>query len=66
MKKILLIILFLSTIYSGAQIVITPNPVDINSGSITITYGSNNDYSLFDPMNYYLRSFLEPGSYEQP
>lgn len=51
MKKILLIILFLSTIYSGAQIVVTPNPVDINSGSITITYGSNNDYSLFDPMS---------------
>lgn len=51
MKKTLLIILFLSTIYSGAQIVITPNPVDINSGSITITYGSNNDYSLFDPMS---------------
>ena len=51
MKKTLLIILFLSTIYSGAQIVITPNPVDINTGSITITYGSNNDYSLFDPMS---------------
>lgn len=51
MKRFLLIVLFLSTMHSVAQIVITPNPVDINSGSITITYGSNNDYSLFDPMS---------------
>lgn len=49
MKKLLLIALFLVSIHANAQIVITPNPVDINSGVVTITYGSNNDYSIFDP-----------------
>lgn len=36
--------------YSSAQISITPNPSSINAGVITITYGANNNYSLFDPM----------------
>jgi hypothetical protein len=50
MKKLLLIILFVISLNASSQIVITPNPVDINSGIVTITYGSNNDYSLFDPI----------------
>ncbi|WP_146250795.1 hypothetical protein [Nonlabens dokdonensis] len=51
MKRILLIFLIVSAMYTQAQIVITPNPVDINSGLVTITYGSNNDYTIFDPMS---------------
>lgn len=50
MKKFLLILLFVTSLHASSQIVITPNPVDINSGIVTITYGSNNDYSLFDPL----------------
>jgi hypothetical protein len=50
MKKILFILSFVTGWCSSSQIIITPNPVDINYGIVTVTYGSNNDYSLFDPM----------------
>ena len=50
MKIKLLFLFFLSTI-SQAQIIITPNPFNINSGNITVTYGSTGDYSLFDPLS---------------
>lgn len=50
MKKILLLILCCGMMTATAQIVITPNPVDINSGILTITYGTAGDFSLFDPM----------------
>lgn len=36
---------------SMAQLSINPNPSGINSGAITITYGAQGDYSLFDPMS---------------
>lgn len=41
---------------------VTPNPFGINSGTITVTYGSLGDYSLFDPLgdpNLYLYTGLE-------
>lgn len=50
MKQILLFLLCLPFL-SIAQIVINPNPADINAGIITITYGSQGDYTLFDPMS---------------
>lgn len=50
MKKILLYLICLP-ILSLAQIEINPNPADINAGIMTITYGSQGDYSLFDPMS---------------
>ncbi|WP_438962333.1 hypothetical protein [Nonlabens sp.] len=34
-----------------SQIEINPNPATINSGIMTITYGAQGDYTLFDPMS---------------
>jgi len=34
-----------------AQVVISPNPFNMNSGTITFTYGSSANYSLYDPMS---------------
>lgn len=50
MKHFILFCFFNASLFLSAQIVITPNPVDINSGILTITYGSQGDYSLIDPM----------------
>ncbi|WOI24110.1 hypothetical protein [Nonlabens ulvanivorans] len=50
MKHFILFCFFNTSLFLSAQIVINPNPVDINSGILTITYGSQGDYSLFDPM----------------
>lgn len=47
----LLLLLGCFPILSLGQIEINPNPATINSGIITITYGSQGDYSLFDPMS---------------
>lgn len=60
-RFILLVVIFL-TLQLQAQIVISPSPADINSGIITITYGSMGDYSLFDPLsdpNLYLYTGLQ-------
>ena len=48
--KLLYITLFLVG-FCNAQIILTPNPSDINSGTLTLTYGSTGDYSLFDPFS---------------
>ncbi len=50
MKKLLLCLICLPFL-SISQIEINPNPADINAGVITITYGSQGDYTLFDPMS---------------
>lgn len=50
MNRILLFILSLVVQKAMAQLTISPNPVTINTGTITITYGAQGDYSLFDPM----------------
>lgn len=58
----LLAALILSSVASNAQISIAPNPFTINTGNITVTYGSSGDYSLFDPLsdpNLFLYSGLE-------
>jgi hypothetical protein len=60
MKKTLLIGLLSLAMNVSAQIVVTPNPFNVNSGAITITYGP--DYSLFDPLsdpNLFLYTGLE-------
>ncbi len=59
-KAILLFLMVISNLQ--AQIVITPNPFGINSGTITFTYGSAGDYSIFNPQsdpNLYLYTGLE-------
>ncbi len=48
MKKTLLILLFV-TVVSQAQFVVTPNPFNINSGTITVRYGQSANYTLFNP-----------------
>ncbi|MES2812499.1 MAG: T9SS type A sorting domain-containing protein [Bacteroidota bacterium] len=58
MKKMMLFLLFPVGMF--AQLVVTPNPFNINSGTVTITYGP--DYSLFDPFsdpNLFLYTGLE-------
>lgn len=50
MKKNFLYLICLPFL-SLAQIEINPNPATINSGIITITYGSQGDYTLFDPLS---------------
>ncbi len=60
-KKILLIAFF-GVNLTNAQIIVTPNPFGLTSGTVTLTYGSTGDYSLFDPMsdpNLYLYTGLE-------
>lgn len=59
MKIKLLLLLFLPLTFL-AQFTVTPNPFNVNSGAITITYGPN--YALFDPQldpNLYLYTGLE-------
>lgn len=51
MKTKLLCIALLLVGFCNAQITLTPNPSDINSGTLTLTYGSSGDYSIFDPMS---------------
>ncbi len=48
-KKLLFLVSFSSAVQ--AQFIVSPNPFNINSGTITITYGSSGNYTLFDPMN---------------
>lgn len=62
MKKTLLLIVFLGLYQANAQLTVTPNPFNINSGTITVTYGASGDYSLFNPNsdpNLYLYTGLE-------
>lgn len=64
MKKILpTIFLFVLAFNFGfAQLEIMPNPSNINSGELTIKYGENSDYSIFDPLsdpNLYLYTGIE-------
>lgn len=47
----LLYIFLLFTSFCSAQIALMPNPSDINSGTLTLTYGASGDYSIFDPMS---------------
>ena len=49
MRLKILVLLFVTTIQ--AQLIVTPNPFGINSGTITVTYGSAGNYSLFDPLS---------------
>lgn len=48
-QKSLLLLLFVVSMQ--AQLIVNPNPFGINSGTITVTYGSTGDYSLFDPLS---------------
>tara|TARA_R110002049_G_scaffold297342_2_gene486228 strand:- start:1689 stop:2387 length:699 start_codon:yes stop_codon:yes gene_type:complete len=48
--RLLYFILFIAGI-CNAQIELTPNPSDINSGTLTLTYGASGDYSIFDPIS---------------
>lgn len=50
MRLKLLFFFITLSITAHGQIQLNPNPADINSGTITITYGAQGDYSLFDPM----------------
>ena len=62
MKNFLYLITLFFIQVSMSQIIITPNPFSINSGTITITYGSAGNYSLFDPIsdpNLYIYTGLE-------
>lgn len=62
MKKTLLLLVFLGFYQANAQLTVSPNPFNINSGTITVTYGANGDYSLFNPNsnpNLYLYTGLE-------
>lgn len=62
MKKTLLLLAFLGFSFVNAQLVVTPNPFNINSGIITVTYGASGDYSIYDPQsnpNLYLYTGLE-------
>jgi len=62
MKKTVLLLTFLGFTFVNAQLIVTPNPFNINSGIITVTYGSNGDYSLYDPQfnpNLYLYTGFE-------
>lgn len=48
--------------YTYGQLVVSPSNFGVNSGTITITYGSSGDYSLFNPNfdeNLYLYTGLE-------
>lgn len=62
MIKKILILLILSCSVANAQLIVSPNPFGLTSGTITLTYGSAGDYSLFDPQsnpNLYLYTGLE-------
>lgn len=50
MKSLLLLAVSFCFLMAHGQLTITPNPANINSGTITITYGAQGDYSLLDPM----------------
>lgn len=51
MKLKLLFIAIISAATTQAQLIVSPNPFGVNSGDLTITYGSAGNYSLFDPMS---------------
>lgn len=62
MMKKLLLVAFFGFSLANAQIIVTPNPFGLTSGTVTLTYGSAGDYSLFDPMsdpNLFLYTGLE-------
>lgn len=63
MKKLLFLLFFSGSIVNvHAQLIVSPNPFGLTSGTITLTYGSAGDYSLFDPQsdpNLYLYTGLE-------
>jgi len=62
MKKTLLLLTFLGSTMADAQLIVTPNPFSVNSGIVTVTYGSSGNYSLYDPQsnpNLYLYTGLE-------
>ncbi len=62
MKKTILLLFLMVISNVNAQVVITPNPFGINSGTITFTYGFAGDYTIFDPQsdpNLYLYTGLE-------
>lgn len=50
MKKLVLSLFALaSTQLAVSQFVVSPNPFNINSGMVTVTYGSEGDFSLYQP-----------------
>jgi hypothetical protein len=49
MKKTLLLFALIFGKSMFAQLTVTPNPFNINSGTITVSYGATSDYILFDP-----------------
>ncbi len=54
--------LLLNVAFAKAQLSVSPNPFNVNSGIVTITYGASGDYAIFDPQfdpNLYLYSGLE-------
>lgn len=51
MKIKLLCLSLLLAGFCNAQIELMPNPSNINSGTLTLTYGAAGDYSIFDPMS---------------
>jgi len=54
--------LLLNAAFAKAQLSVSPNPFNVNSGIVTITYGASGDYAIFDPQldpNLYLYSGLE-------
>lgn len=51
MKTKLLFLTLCLSVFCNAQIELNPNPSDINSGTLTLTYGASGDYSIFDPMS---------------
>ena len=62
MKKRLLLLALFGFTLANAQLIVTPNPFDVNSGMVTVTYGGSGDYSLFDPLsdpNLYIYNGLE-------
>jgi hypothetical protein len=49
MKKSLLSLLTLTSCAMFGQLTVSPNPFNINSGTITVSYGATSDYEIFDP-----------------
>jgi hypothetical protein len=49
MKKALLLFALVGLQSMYGQLTITPNPFNINSGMITVSYGATSDYEIFDP-----------------
>jgi hypothetical protein len=51
MKKTLLLFALIFGKSMFGQLTVSPNPFDINSGTITVSYGATSDYSIFDPLS---------------